>query len=372
MKSLEKLMFLGGAPLMVAIALAASAGSPQPRLEGQQPSTSAAQQNAPQGQESDAQAKIRVSTNLVILPVTVMDRAGNLIADLRRDEFRIIEDNVEQHIDVFTADPFPLSIVVLVDNDLKDKDAEAVRKSLETIVGGMGPDDQAFICQFDTFFHPGKGFTSNQDQLLTELKRSKVDSQINVGPNGGPLATGPVINNHSVDSPAATDRPGLLTKGQSNKALNDAVYQAAILLHDQPRDRRRVIVLISDGVDGGKKINKMGYDDVIKTLLADNTAVYAVAVPSAYLERKVPLDPRLSPLIRYPNDSGGETYHATGSDSFANFYARLMEEARNQYTLAYIPRDTDASANFHSVEVRVKRPGLTVKTRQGYYTGIPK
>jgi VWFA-related protein len=143
-----------------------------------------------------------------------------------------------------------------------------------------------------------------------------------------------------------------------------------LLLHDRPRSRRRVIVLISDGVNGGKKFNKMTYSDVIKTLLHDNISVYSVAVPSAYLERRLsPIDRTNSLLIRYANDSGGEIYHATKEESLEDFYARLTEEARHEYTLAYVPRGTDRNSDYHSIEVRVKRARVDVRTREGYYTG---
>ena len=118
---------------------------------------------------SDAQARITVNSNLVVLPVTVKDHSGELVPDLRRDEFRVFEDNVEQRIDVFTAEAFPLSMVILIDNDLKDKDAEKVQASLDAIIGGMSTDDEAFVCRFDQFFHPGKGFTTDQDTLLLSL-----------------------------------------------------------------------------------------------------------------------------------------------------------------------------------------------------------
>ena len=121
------------------------------------------------------QARITVNSNLVILPVTVKDHSGELVPDLKRDEFRVFEDNVEQHIDMFTAEAFPLSIVVLIDNDLKDKDAEKVQSSLMAILGGLSTEDEAFICRFDQFFHPGKGFTNDQDKLATELKRTSLD-----------------------------------------------------------------------------------------------------------------------------------------------------------------------------------------------------
>jgi VWFA-related protein len=152
--------------------------------------------------------------------------------------------------------------------------------------------------------------------------------------------------------------------------LDDAVFAAAQLLHDRPRNRRRVILLISDGVDGGRKFNKVTTEDVIKALLAENISVYSIAVPTAYLERKIsPVDRERSPLIRYANHSGGEVYHATKEQSFGEFYSRLTEEARNQYTLAYIQRGTDPNVEYHAIEVRVKREGLDIKTKDGYYSG---
>jgi Ca-activated chloride channel homolog len=318
---------------------------------------------------SDAQARITVNSNLVILPVTVKNRSGELVPDLRRDEFRVFEDNVEQRIDVFTAEAFPLSMVILIDNDLKDKDAEKVQASLEAIIGGMSTEDEAFVCRFDQFFHPGKGFTSDQDKLVKELKRTSLDTEADVAPPSAPFG-GATINNHSAVDDSAIDKGSQAIRGQPTKALDDAVFAAAQLLHDRPRSRRRLIVLISDGVNGGKKFNKVSYDDVIKALLHDNISVYSIAVPTAFFERKIsPIDRERSPLIRYAEHSGGEMYHATKEHSFEEFYSRLTEEARNQYTLAYAPHGTDNSAEYHSIEVRVKREGLNIKTRDGYYAG---
>ena len=279
--------------------------------------------------QSDAQTRIRVNTSLVVLPVTVKDRTGNLVADLQRNEFRVFEDNIEQKIEVFTAEAFPLSMIVLLDNDLKQKDANEVRTSLDAIVGGLSLDDEAFICRFDQFFHPGKGFTSDHDVLLTELQRTKIDSQPGTAPSGGAIGNGPSINGHS----AIGDAPNIAMAtreigNQSTKALDDAVFGAAQLLHDRPRNRRRIILLISDGQNGGKKTNKMNYNSVVKALLHDNIEVYSVAVASAYLERK------FSRLVEYAHDSGGEVFFAAKRETMEDLYARISEEARNQYTIA--------------------------------------
>ena len=361
MKSLRKIAVAAVAALLgFAVYLAG-------QTTGQSAPAAGPVQNAP-GQAgpppSDARAKISVNSNLVILPVTVKDRSGNLVPDLQRDEFRVFEDNVEQKIDVFTAEAFPLSMIILLDNDLKEKDAQQVRKSLDAVVGGLSLEDEAFICRFDEFFHPGKGFTTDHDLLLTELQRTKLDSEPSVAPSSGGIANGPSINGHS----AIGDQPNIASAtmaigGQPTKALDDAVFGAAQLLRDRNRNRRKVILLVSDGANGGKKTNKMTYDSVVKTLLHDNIEVYSVAVASAFLERK------FSRLVDYAHDSGGEVYFAAKRETLEVLYARISEEARNQYTIAYVPRGTDRSADYHSVEVRVKRAGLTIKTRDRYYSG---
>jgi Ca-activated chloride channel family protein len=367
MKSLRKTVIWACAGILLPSSFCLAAQTPQ---SAQPPRASAQDQRQPSAALlSDAQARITVNSNLVILPVTVKDRSGEMIPDLTREDFRVLEDNVEQNIDVFTAEAFPLSMVILIDNDLKDKDAQKVKASLEAIVGGMSADDEAFVCRFDQFFYKGKGFTNDPDKLSTELKRTKLDEEPSVGTPGGPFS-GPTINNHSTIDQSSIDKSTQIIKGQPTKTLDDAIYNAAMLLHDRPRSRRRVIVLISDGVNGGKKFNTFTYDQVIKTLLHDNISVYSVAVPSAYLDRKIsPIDRTVSPLIRYANDSGGEVFHATKEQGLETFYSRLTEEARHEYTLAYVPRGTDRSADYHTIEVRVKREKVNVRTREGYFSG---
>ena len=367
MKSLRKIAIAAIAilPGFVAYVAAQTGGQSAPATVPLQ--NGASQTPPPQSSTpppSEARAKITVNSNLVILPVTVKDRSGNLVPDLQRNEFRVFEDNVEQKIDVFTAEAFPLSMIILLDNDLKQKDGEQVRKSLDAVVGGLSLEDEAFICRFDEFFHPGTGFTTDHDLLLTELQRTKLDTEPSVAPSSGGIANGPSINGHS----AIGDAPNIASatmaiRGQSTKALDDAVYGAAQLLRDRSRNRRKLILLISDGANGGKKSNKMNYDSVVKTLLHDNIEVYSVAVASAFLERK------FTRLVDYAHDSGGEVYFAAKRETLEELYSRISEEARNQYTIAYVPRGTDRSADVHNVEVRVKREGLTIKTRDKYYSG---
>src|SRR5260370_22064324 len=106
--------------------------------------------------------------------------------DLRQEQSRVEEANIGQGTIYIRVEVSPLSVVLLVDNDLKSRDAKEVSESLRSIVAGLSADDEALVCRFDQFFHPGKGFTSDQDKLLTELKRTRLDEEPSVAPSGPP------------------------------------------------------------------------------------------------------------------------------------------------------------------------------------------
>jgi VWFA-related protein len=368
---------LGRAAVSAAVMAAAFAGllglraQEAPQAPAPKPEAANAQQAAPQNQpaqpanpaaQSDAPAKIITTVNTVILPVTVKDSSGNLVPDLTRDEFRIFDDNIEQRLSLFSIEAFPLSAVVLIDNDLKGKDSEMVESSLKSIVAGLSVADEAFVCRFDTNFHPGKGFTKDQDKLVTELRRVRLDSEPEVAPPdpSGPFGAGATINGQNVSGGPATPPSTKILKGQTNKALDDAMYEAAQLLSDRGRARRKIIFLISDGQNA--KNNKYKYETVLKELLRYNISVYSLGVGSGYLDRK------FTRLQSYAHDTGGDVYYAIKRNSLEELYSRVTEQARNQYTLAYSPQGNDKTKDYHSVEVRVKRVGLNIITREGYYS----
>ncbi len=308
--------------------------------------------------QNEAQAKIRVNSDLVILPVTVKDRNGSLVPDLHMQEFRVFDDKVEQYIDVFTTEAFPLSLVVLVDDDLKSNDAAQMAPSLRAIAAGISSSDEAIVCRFDLKFYPGETFTGDLDSLLAQLRSAQEAS----GPSTAgpvPFVTGPSSHPLGVGEPplkAATNLGSAPTK-----ALDDAIFSAAQLLHDRGRGRRKAILLISDGING-KQFNQHTYDDTLEMLIRDNISVYSLAVGSVSYRR------RFSRLIQYANESGGDIYYAAKNDAMEKLYSQITEQARHEYTLAYVPRGNDRGSSYHIVEVTTTRPGLHVKTRPGYYT----
>ena len=308
-----------------------------------------------QEEPSDPRAKIRSTVELVVVPVTVKDSKGNLVGDLGRDEFRIFEDGVEQQTSLFSTDAFPLSAVVLLDDDLKPKAAGQLQKSLLAIAGAFSESDEVALARFAAFFTPVMEFTQDNDRLMVELKRLTSGGEALADPES--TAPHPTAGDRPI--PGAPSSPQQAAVDKSTKHLDDALHAAAETLRGRDRERRRVIILVSDGVDA--RTNTYNYDQTLAELLSSDVSVYAIGADAALLRRGA------SPLSRYARATGGDTYFVGNAPALARAYAQVAEEARHQYTLAYVPAHSDRSQNYHSIEVRVRRPGLEVLSRDGYY-----
>jgi VWFA-related protein len=303
----------------------------------------------------DPRARIRSTVELVVVPVTVKDSNGNLVADLQQGEFRVFEDNVEQQISLFSVEAFPLSAVVLLDDDLKPKPAEQLHKSLMAMAGAFSESDEVALSRFGSSFTPVMEFTADNDRLMTELK-SLVSGSESL-PDAVSSAPNPSAGDQPI--PGAPAGPQQSSGSKTTKHLDDAVHAAAEALRERGRERRKVIILVSDGQDA--KNNTYSYDQTLAFLLSADVSVYAIGTDAALLRRGA------SPLSRYARATGGDTYFVRNEAALSRAYSQVAEEARHQYTLAYAPLGTDHRQNYHSIEVRVRRPGLEVLSRDGYY-----
>lgn len=306
---------------------------------------------------ASAQSKVVANTNLVVLPVTVKNRSGNLVAGLQALDFRVYDDGVEQSIDVFSSEEVPLSVVVLVDDDLKAEDARGTAPSLRAILAGISASDEAMVCRFDLEFHAGEGFTADGDRLLAELKEAQEASKERP-PVFVPWKSSPSWHTRAPGEPpiAAATNPG----SRPTKALDDAVFAAVELLKDRGRERRKIVLIVSDGINGGE-FNQHKYEETLSELLARNVSVFSVAVGATSFHKK------FARLRDYSDASGGDIYYARSGAEMERLYSRITEEARHEYTLAYEPRENDREAEYHTVEVKVKKDGMVVRTREGYY-----
>jgi VWFA-related protein len=314
-------------------------------------------------QGPDPRAKIRTTVSLVVVPVTVKNGAGELVSDLQQKDFRIFEDGIEQQISLFSVDAFPLSAAVLIDDDLKRSSADRVQKTLETLAAGFIPSDEVSLWRFDEVpeLISESGFIADNDALLTQLKRIDLSSSF-PGVGSAVMTSEPRVN---TQSPTGAPKRSAMSIGHPNyKHINDAIYAAGEQLRDRPREQRKIIFLISDGQNA--KNNTHSYDETLKLLLSADISVYALGVGEANLNRGITFLGN-SILSKYAHATGGDIFYASSREDLEGLYPRVSEQARNQYTLGYSASKTDRTQAYHSIEVRVERPGLSMLARDGYY-----
>lgn len=329
----------------------------QPGQRAQNPTSTASQQG--KSGDSDTRSYIRVHTEAVVVPVTVKNRDGQLVGDLRRDEFRVLQDGIEQKIIRFTSDPYPLSSVVVIDNNLSQKQSAQVQKSLIAIAAGFGPADEVAVVTYDQFPKTVSDFSFNNDQLFTTLKRLDLGSHFpGAGFDGGPLTAGPTANGHSLETGAPTPLGAKIPP--QTKCLDDAVYAAAEMLKGRGRDRRKTVFLISDG--NNSRRNEHNFNQTIQLLLTADVSVYSISVGHALLQHET------ARLEKYAQETGGDAFFAGNAADLERLYSKVTEQARNQYILAFTPEETDRTKDYHTIEVRVRRPDLDVSAREGYYS----
>jgi VWFA-related protein len=306
-------------------------------------------------QTRELRQKIKIESNIVVLTVTVKDGSGRLVSGLVKEEFHVFDDDVEQNILSFTDESLPLSLLVLVDDDLKWKEGTQMARSVRSIIGDIADQDEAMVCRFDMLFYPGDEFTSDSLKLIAALKSAQSAAQ-----PSRPYVPQPMIT----DSVSTTGPPSVAAPtyaaSRPSKALDDALYSSAQLLQQRPSDRRRIILILTDGLNE-PKLNHHSHEAVRDFLLQDNISVYALVSGSGKSKRKS------FDLTDYTSATGGGTFYATSTYAMELTLSRMTEQARHDYTLAYVPTSNNHSQTFHTLRVTAT-PGSHATTRSGYYT----
>ena len=153
--------------------------------------------------------------------------------------------------------------------------------------------------------------------------------------------------------------------------LNDAILAAAKELSTRPKGRRRIIYVICDGKEYGSKAT---YKEVLRYLETNKIAVYGTLVGDSarwgegYVSRlHLPFTMYDNLLAKYILATGGAPDSEGGVNGIEKSYAKIAEEARNQYTLGYYSHQPVIDGKFRKIEVRVDRPGMEVIAKHGYY-----
>jgi VWFA-related protein len=348
---------------------------PQPQSQTQ------ASQNA-----SDKLYTIITTVNAVVVPVVVKDRDGNLVQDLDKSDFTILENGVKQSISFFSSDPFPISAAVVIDADLSPSAFDKIKKTLPALVGAFGQFDEVAMWIYGDSFKKVQDFTalksgSELDGTVEELRSLQgVAPEPAVG--AGPMGSPPVINGRPVDVRNQNiniyNNPQTVQASRATaKVLNDVMLAAAQDLSKRHPEHHRIVFVISDGRESG---SNTGFADVVKVLNSQHITVFGVDLTAApilgRLQRlPIPKVGGANVLSRYASATGGDTFNDFSVRSIEDAYSQLTQEARNQYTLAYNSRA--GVLQYRDIDIRVSRPGcrlhpgnpgcVWVYAREGFY-----
>lgn len=326
----------------------------------------------PGSNAQDQLFNLSIQVNFITVPVTVKDSEGKLVDGLLRNDFSVYENGAKQQIRFFTSDPLPLSAAVIIDLNLPDIALKKVSKTFSALGGAFGPFDDIALFTYGNSVSKQQDFGSVQRLELALNRVRDIPGQNSaVQTVGGPFGSGPTNNGIPVD-------PGRLpvqTPSRESYVLNDAILTAAQELSHRPRENRKIIFVISDGKEYGSRAN---YAQVLKVLLTSQVAVYAVGVDSAAMpvvntvsKIRIPGFGYSDILPKYANATGGDVLNEFSKESIESAYQRITLEARNQYTLGYNTPQT-TSGTYRDIEVRVKRPGVNVYAKHGYYPLPPQ
>jgi VWFA-related protein len=322
---------------------------------------------------------IRTYTTFVNVPVTVKDSKGKLVAGLTWRDFKVYENGNYEPLRVFSVDAVPLSIVFVIDQSVTRDVMAKVNESLGAIQSALAPYDEVAVFSYSNGAqNRSQGFTGAQSArvpyILSMTKASGTEEEVPV--NDGPFASCNVrANGNCVDPNLQSGRSAgngtFITIPKEIHTLNDAIFAAAKELSTRPKERRRIIYVISDGKENG---SKTPYKDVLRYLQTNQIAVYGTLVGDSarwgegYLSRfHLPFTMYDNRLVSYVVQTGGSLDSERNLNGIEKSYQTIAEEARNQYTLGYYTHEPVFDGKFRSIDVRVERPGLDVVAKKGYY-----
>ena len=307
---------------------------------------------------------LRVPVGLVLVPVTVEDGEGRLIAGLQKEDFQLLEEGIPQPITYFSSDPVPLSAVILIDRSTDASTQSLLKETLLSLTESFSPFDEVAIFQFEHTTDKVQDFTFNKDELLKAFDKISLKAPppgFGGGPFGG--AGGQFSSETTVGGiPLETGKGKVPPPKTLNTHIHDAVFTAAQAIRGRDRSRRGSIILISNGQNAPG--NRNSYDRTMEALLQREITVFGIAQGASLLYR------RLNTLTRYANPTGGAVFYPMKNSGFAETYQKITQMARNKYVLGFAPQDKVESVTFRRLEVRLATKSIKadrIRSRNGYY-----
>lgn len=269
---------------------------------------------------------IRVDTELVVLNITVTEKSGEYVPGLKLSDFKIYENGKEVQpklISSFSVQESPFASVVLLDTSgSMEGRMSLLRSAAIRFLDGLRPEDVAAVFKFDQKVEPVQEFSSGRDLAPTAY--------------------------------------GLRARGMTT--MNDAIIQAADALAERTEARKAIIVL-SDGVD---TYSRASAGKALERALAVGATIYTVDM-SARDSRGPRNLQNVATLKNLAEKSGGRFVATPGGPGLREAFAGIAEELGHQYTIAYRPLNPAKDGKWRTLEVKVSRDDLVVRTRKGYH-----
>jgi VWFA-related protein len=273
---------------------------------------------------------IRVNTDLVVLNVTVTDKAGQYVKGMKASDFKVYEDGVEVKTNMiasFSLQESPYAAVVLLDSSgSMEARFSLARSAAIRFLDGLRPEDVAAVYRFDSKVERVQEFSGGRDLA--------------------PIAY------------------AIRAKGMTT--LNDAIVEASKKLAERT-EIRKAIVILSDGMD---TFSKASSEKAVESALAVGASIYAVDMSTIEVAGSARRQSAAS-LKGFAEKTGGRFISTPGGPALRDAFTGIADELGHQYTISYRPVNTKRDGKWRTLEVRVSREDLEVRTRKGYRAPKP-
>ena len=281
---------------------------------------------------ANAQTKIAVTANLVLLPVKVSDAHGAFVPGLKQEDFQVFEDGQLQKLTVFESRDTPVTVGLVVDHSKSmGPKLQDVVVAVSYFTHSSNPQDEMFVVDFN-------------DDVSIELMRGKAFSS-------------------DVKDLEEALR-AVSARGQT--ALYDAVSEGLHHLQYGHFDKKALIIIS----DGGDNASHLKYSQVLAQARQAQAQIYSIGLVGSLEGEENP-----GLLRRLCRDTGGIAYFPRVGESTASVAKEIARDLREQYTLGYAPQNLKSAGAFRKIEVKVTAAGhgkLRVRTRQGYTPAVEK
>jgi Ca-activated chloride channel homolog len=268
---------------------------------------------------------VRVNTDIVVLNITVTDKAGQYVKGLKASDFKIYEDGVEIKPDMiasFSLQESPYAAVVLLDSSgSMEARFSLARSAAIRFLDGLRPEDVAAVYKFDSKVERVQEFSGGRDLA--------------------PVA--------------------YAIRANGMTALHDAIVEASKTLAERP-EHRKAIVILSDGVDTHSGATS---DKAVESALAVGASIFAVDMSSMQTAGSAKQQSAAS-LRGFAEKTGGRFVATPGGPALREAFTGIANELGHQYTISYRPTNQKRDGKWRALEVKTQRQDLTVRTRKGY------